>query len=123
MSLPPNFGQAFDLSSLGKPPVSPTSPTIAAGKVVTKENLASDFVELSMTKPVILLCWTSRAPQSLDTLAILDKLNKEELLALSLIALRNLKLSFLLLQLYPLQYSVKMVPAFRENLNQKLDRN
>ena len=31
-----------------------------------------------MTKPVILLCWTSRAPQSLDTLAILDKLNKED---------------------------------------------
>jgi putative thioredoxin len=31
-----------------------------------------------MTKPVILLCWTTRAPQSLDTLAILDKLNKED---------------------------------------------
>ena len=70
---PPNFGQAFDLSSLGKP--APISPKISAGKVVTKENLASDFVELSMTKPVVLLCWTIRAPQSLDTLAILDKLN------------------------------------------------
>jgi putative thioredoxin len=46
--------------------------------VVTKENLASDFVELSMTKPVVLLCWTTRAPQSLDTLAILDNLNKED---------------------------------------------
>ena len=76
MSLPPNFGQAFDLSSLGKP--APTSPNIAVGKVVTKENLASDFVELSMTQPVVLLCWTSRAPHSLDTLAILDKLNKED---------------------------------------------
>jgi putative thioredoxin len=73
---PPNFGQAFDLSSLGKP--APVSPKIAAGKVVTKENLASDFVELSMTKPVVLLCWTIRAPQSLDTLAILDKLNSED---------------------------------------------
>jgi len=73
---PPNFGQAFDLSSLGKP--APTSPAIAEGKVVTKENLASDFVELSMTKPVVLLCWTTRAPHSLDTLAILDKLNKED---------------------------------------------
>jgi len=31
-----------------------------------------------MTKPVALLCWTTRAPQSLDTLAILDKLNKED---------------------------------------------
>ena len=79
MTLPPNFGRAFDLSSLGKPAqTSPTSPNIAAGKVVTKENLASDFVELSMTKPIILLCWTTRAPQSLDTLAILDKLNKED---------------------------------------------
>jgi putative thioredoxin len=31
-----------------------------------------------MTKPVVLLCWTARAPHSLDTLAILDKLNKED---------------------------------------------
>ena len=76
MALPPNFGQAFDLSSLGKP--APTAPNIALGKVVTKENLAADFVELSMTKPVVLLCWTSRAPHSLDTLAILDKVNKED---------------------------------------------
>jgi len=76
MSLPPNFGQAFDLSSLGKP--APTTPKMAVGKVVTKENLASDFVELSMTKPVVLLCWTARAPHSLDTLAILDKLNQED---------------------------------------------
>ena len=73
---PPNFGQAFDLSSLGKP--APSSPNIAVGKVVTKENLASDFVEPSMTKPVVLLCWSTRAPHSLDTLAILDKLNKED---------------------------------------------
>ena len=73
---PPNFGQAFDLSSLGKP--APSSPNIAVGKVVTKENLASDFVEPSMTKPVVLLCWSTRAPQSLDTLAILDKLNQED---------------------------------------------
>jgi putative thioredoxin len=76
MALPPNFGQAFDLSSLGKPPAS--TPKIDCGKEVTKENLASDFVELSMSKPVILLCWTSRSPQSLDLLATLDKLNKED---------------------------------------------
>jgi putative thioredoxin len=76
MALPPNFGQAFDLSSLGKP--APTAPNIALGKAVTKENLATDFVELSMTKPVVLLCWTTRAPHSLDTLAILDKVNKED---------------------------------------------
>jgi putative thioredoxin len=76
MALPPNFGQAFDLSSLGKPPA--TTPKIDCGKEVTKENLASDFVELSMSKPVILLCWTSRSPQSLDVLAVLDKLNKED---------------------------------------------
>lgn len=76
MSLPPNFGQAFDLSSLGKP--APTAQNIASGKAVTKENLATEFVELSMTKPVVLLCWTTRAPQSFETLAILDKLNKED---------------------------------------------
>ena len=76
MALPPNFGQAFDLSSLGKPPAA--TPKIDCGREVTKENLASDFVELSMSKPVILLCWTSRSPQSLDLLATLDKLNKED---------------------------------------------
>ena len=76
MALPPNLGQAFDLSSLGKTPA--VTPKIDCGKEVTKENLASDFVELSMSKPVILLCWTSRSPQSLDLLATLDKLNKEE---------------------------------------------
>ena len=76
MALPPNFGQAFDLSSLGKPPVA--SSTLNYGKEVTKENLASEFVELSKSKPVILLCWTSRSPQSLDQLAILDKLNSED---------------------------------------------
>ncbi len=76
MALPPNFGQAFDLSSLGKP--APTAANIALGKTVTKENLAADFVELSMTKPVVLLCWTTRAPHSLDTLAIFDKVNKED---------------------------------------------
>lgn len=76
MALPPNLGQAFDLSSLGKAPV--VTPKIDCGKEVTKENLASDFVELSMSKPVILLCWTSQSPESLDLLAILDKLNKEE---------------------------------------------
>lgn len=76
MALPPNFGQAFDLSSLGKP--SAPMAKIECGREVTKENLASDFVELSMTKPVILLCWTSRSPQSLDLLATLDKLNKED---------------------------------------------
>lgn len=76
MALPPNFGQAFDLSSLGKP--APTAPNVALGKTVTKENLATEFVELSMSKPVVLLCWTTRAPHSLDTLAILDKLNHED---------------------------------------------
>lgn len=76
MALPPNFGKAFDLSTLGKP--APSAPKIALGKSVTKENLAADFVELSMTKTVVLLCWTTRAPHSLDTLAILDKLHKED---------------------------------------------
>jgi len=76
MALPPNFGQAFDLSSLGKSPA--TAPKIDCGKEVTKENLASDFVELSMSTPVVLLCWTSRSPQSLDLLATLDKINKED---------------------------------------------
>ena len=72
MTLPSNFGRAFDLSGLGKTPASVTSP--AVGKQVTAANLASDFVSLSKTTVVILLCWSSRNPESLTVLEILGKL-------------------------------------------------
>lgn len=41
---------------------------------MTAANLASDFVTLSKTKVVILLCWSSRSPESLSALDVLGKL-------------------------------------------------
>jgi hypothetical protein len=45
MSLPPNFGQAFDLSSLTKPKADPDVPL--PGLEVTVENLNSNILPLS----------------------------------------------------------------------------
>ncbi len=45
MSLPPNFGQAFDLSSLTKPKVDPSVPM--PGIEVTVENLSNEILPLS----------------------------------------------------------------------------
>jgi len=44
MSLPPNFGQAFDLSSLTKPKVDPATPM--AGIQVSVENLSNEILPL-----------------------------------------------------------------------------
>ena len=63
MSLPPNFGQAFDLSSLTKPKVDPTTPL--PGIEVSVENLSSDILPLSLVRPVIvLMCRICRDDQS-----------------------------------------------------------
>jgi len=75
MTLPPNFGRAVDLSSLGKP--APQAPTHVPGIAVTTANLTSDFLEYSSTKPAIVLCWTPRSPESLATLEILGALESE----------------------------------------------
>ena len=74
MTLPSNFGRAIDLSGLGKAPS--TAP--AAGRQVTAANLASEFVALSKTKVVILLCWSSRSPESLTVLNTLAKLQSDD---------------------------------------------
>ena len=76
VTLPSNFGRAFDLSGLGK--TSAVKPPAAVGKQVTAANLASEFVALSKTKVVILLCWSSRSPESLAVLDILAKLQKSD---------------------------------------------
>ncbi len=75
MSLPPNFGRAVDLSSLGKPVSSKSSESL--GKEVVAANLASDFVALSKTKVVILLCWSARSPDSIAVLETLARINSE----------------------------------------------
>jgi putative thioredoxin len=72
MSLPPNFGQAFDLSSLTKPKVDPSVPM--PGIEVTVENLSNEILPLSLVRPVIVLMWTSRSPESVEMIKTLGKL-------------------------------------------------
>ena len=74
MSLPPNFGRAVDLSSLTKP--AQATNAIASTYEITTENFAANAVELSHTKPVILLVWSPRSPESMTTLETLSKLEK-----------------------------------------------
>jgi putative thioredoxin len=75
MSLPPNFGQAFDLSSLTKPKVDPDVPM--PGLEVTVENLNSNILPLSLVRPVIVLMWSPRSPESQEMIATLGKLEIE----------------------------------------------
>ena len=75
MSLPPNFGQAFDLSSLTKPKVDPSIPI--PGIEVSVENLSSDILPLSLVRPVIVLMWSSRSPESVEMVKVLGKLESE----------------------------------------------
>ena len=71
-SLPANFGRAFDLSSLGKTKTTSASPANEA----TADNFLSDFVQVSKVKPVLLLAYTERAPQTLELRDFLAKLSK-----------------------------------------------
>jgi putative thioredoxin len=72
MSLPPNFGQAFDLSSLTKPKVDPATPL--PGIEVSVENLSSDILPLSLVRPVIVLMWSPRSTESVEMIKVLGKL-------------------------------------------------
>lgn len=82
MSLPPNFGQAFDLSSLTKPKVDPSVPM--AGIEVSVENLSNEILPLSLVRPVIVLMWTSRSPESIEMIKTLGKLEVDYKAAFSL---------------------------------------
>jgi putative thioredoxin len=72
VSNPPNFAQAVDLSSLGKPKSVPTGPT--PGIAVTAENLTTEFLPLSKTCAVILFCWSPRSAESVEMLAVMGQL-------------------------------------------------
>ena len=72
MSNPPNFAQAVDLSSLGKPKSVPTGPT--PGIAVTAENLTTEFLPLSKTCAVILFCWSARSAESVEMLTVMGQL-------------------------------------------------
>ena len=76
MTLPPNIGRAIDLSALGKPPSTQT--VSVAGNEITAANLASEFLPLSRTKVVLLICWSSRSPESIAVLEILSKLQNQD---------------------------------------------
>ena len=75
MSLPPNFGQAFDLSSLTKPKVDTSVPM--PGIEVTVDNLSNEILPLSLVRPVIVLMWTSRSPESVEMVKTLGKLESD----------------------------------------------
>jgi putative thioredoxin len=75
MSLPPNFGQAFDLSSLTKPKVDPSTPL--PGIEVSVENLSTEILPLSLVRPVIVVMWSPRSPESADLVKVLGKLESD----------------------------------------------
>ena len=72
MSNPPNFARAVDLSSLGKPKPAATEPM--PGLEVTAANLTSDFLPLSHKKPVIIIAWSARSPESMTMVKLLGSL-------------------------------------------------
>ena len=76
MSLPPNFSQAVDLSSLGKP--APDASTSMPGMEVTAENLQTEVLPFSSTKPVVVLCWSARSLESVATLRALGNLEASD---------------------------------------------
>ena len=75
MSLPPNFGQAFDLSSLTKPKVDPSQPL--PGVEVSVENLSTEILPMSLVRPVIVLMWSPRSVESVEIVKTLGKLESE----------------------------------------------
>ena len=75
MSLPPNFGQAFDLSSLTKPKADPATPM--AGIQVSVENLSTEILPLSLIRPVIVLMWSPRSSESVEMIKTLGKLETD----------------------------------------------
>jgi len=74
VSNPPNFAQAVDLSSLGKPKAAPAGPL--PGLEVTAANLTAEFLPLSSTKPVIVIAWSVRSPESMEMVNVLGGLEK-----------------------------------------------
>lgn len=72
MSNPPNFARAVDLSSLGKPKIAASGPM--PGIEVTAANLTSEFLPLSHKKPVIVIAWSARSPESMEMVKLLGAL-------------------------------------------------
>lgn len=72
MANPPNFAQAVDLSSLGKPKAPPAGPM--PGLEVTAANFTAEFLPLSQSRPVIVIAWSARSPESIEMVKTLGTL-------------------------------------------------
>jgi putative thioredoxin len=72
MTMPPNFGRAYDLSGLGKPPVDTSGPM--PGLEINAANLTAEFLPMSAQQPVVVLCWSPRSAESVEMLKVLGKL-------------------------------------------------
>jgi putative thioredoxin len=72
VSMPPrNFARAYDLSSLGKPPVANSEDY---GFVITQKNLMAELLPTSHKKIIIVVCWSPRSPQSSSLIDLLRPL-------------------------------------------------
>jgi putative thioredoxin len=76
MTTPSNFGRAYDLSGLGMPPVDTSTPM--PGVEVNAANLTTEFLPMSAQKPVVVLCWSARSPESIEMLKVLGKLESDD---------------------------------------------
>jgi len=76
VTLPPNFGRAVDLSSLGKPKAEPRGPM--PGVEISPQNFTEEFIAVSKSKPIILICWSPRSVESEEVVAILGKLAADD---------------------------------------------
>ena len=74
----PNFGSAFDLSTFKKPAAAAAANQSLPGVEATVETLPNELMPLSNTKPVIVVCWSERFPESKETLALMGKLNADD---------------------------------------------
>jgi putative thioredoxin len=61
-----------------KKPAPSAQPEVNLGVEATVETLPNELMPLSNTKPVIVLCWSERFPESRETLALMGKLNKDD---------------------------------------------
>jgi len=76
VTLPPNFGRAVDLSSLGKPKAEQAGPM--PGVEISPQNFTEEFIAVSKSKPIVLICWSPRSVESEEVVAILGKLAADD---------------------------------------------
>ena len=74
--MPPNFANAFDLSSLAKPKVE--VPAELPGLEATAQNLQTEILVMSQKLPVVISFYSSRHQESLKSLMVLAKLAESD---------------------------------------------